>query len=160
VSLVKQLTTRRRARDGPPGRDIVLLGHFRITEAVLDLVEERAPRLKSRIMVADYHATRGRALRDRGFHWEYGDLAHPDGLAHLGIDRARIVVTTVSDTFLKGISARLLAIHLRRLAPQATIVMTGEEKGEAEELLRAGADHVLVPGEITSQRLLELLGAG
>jgi Kef-type K+ transport system membrane component KefB len=143
----------------PPERDIVLLGHFRITQAVLDLVERRAPALKRRITVVDYDPARGRALRARGFHWEYGDLAHPDGLAHLGIDRARIVVTTISDTFLKGISARLLAIHLRRLAPEATIVMTGEEKGDADELLRAGADQVLVPGEITGERVLELLGA-
>jgi hypothetical protein len=35
--------------------------------------------------------------------------------------------------------------------------MTGEEKSDAEDLLRAGADEVLVPGEITGERVLELL---
>ena len=35
--------------------------------------------------------------------------------------------------------------------------MTGEEKTDAEDLLRAGADHVLVPGEITGERILTLL---
>jgi Kef-type K+ transport system membrane component KefB len=141
-------------------RDIVLLGHFRIAQAVLDLVEDRAPHLKERITLVDYHATRGRTVLARGFHWQYGDLASPDTLEHLGIEQARIVVTTISDTFLKGISTRRLVANLRRLAPAALIVMTGEEKTDIEELRRGGADHVLIPGEITGERILELLGEG
>ena len=74
-----------------------------------------------------------------------------------GIEEARIVVTTISDTFLKGISTRRLVGNLRRLAPRAIIVMTGEERTDMEDLLRAGADHVLIPGEITGERILELL---
>ncbi len=139
------------------GRDIVLLGHFRIAQAVLDLVEDRAPQLKGRIMLVDYDANRSRRVIERGFHWAYADLANPDGLTPLGIDRARIVVTTISDTFLKGISTRRLLASLRRLAPHATIVMTGEEKTDAEDLMRAGADHVLLPGQLTGERILELL---
>jgi voltage-gated potassium channel Kch len=96
-------------------------------------------------------------VKARGFHWEYGDLANPDALEHLGLEHARFVVTTISDTFLKGISTRRLVASLRGLAPQAIIVMTGEEKSDAEDLLRAGADQVLVPGEIIGERVLELL---
>ena len=145
------------AADVHPERDIVLLGHFRIAQAVLDLVEQRAPHLKPRITLVDYDANRARAVQARGFHWAYGDLANPDGLEHLGIEHARVVVTTISDTFLKGISTRRLVTNLRRLAPRATIVMTGEEKRDAEELGQAGADQVLIPGEITGERILDLL---
>ena len=82
----------------------------------------------------------------------------PDALAEqLRRGEARIVVTTISDTFLKGISTRRLVGNLRRLAPRAIIVMTGEERTDMEDLLRAGADHVLIPGEITGERILELL---
>jgi Kef-type K+ transport system membrane component KefB len=137
--------------------EIVLLGHFRIAQAVLKLVDERAPHLKARITVVDYNANLGRTVRQRGFHWEYGDLAHPDALEHLGVERARIIVTTISDTFLKGIRTRSLVSHLRRLAPHATIVMTGEEQSDLEDLIRGGVDHVLIPGEITGERILELL---
>jgi Kef-type K+ transport system membrane component KefB len=150
--------------DAPPAREIVLLGHFRIAEAVLDLVETHAPQLKARITLVDYAANRAQGVRARGFRWEYGDLANPDELEHLGIEETRIVVTTISDTFLKGISTRRLVGNLRRLAPRAVIVMIGEEKTDLEDLLRAGADHVLIPGEITGERILELLrrdpGAG
>jgi Kef-type K+ transport system membrane component KefB len=137
--------------------DIVLLGHFRIAQAVLDQVEQHAPALKSRITLIDYDATRARVVMARGFNWQYGDLANPDAFEHLGIEHARIVVTTISDTFLKGITTRRLAANLRRLAPEAVIVMTGEEKTDAEDLLRAGANHVLVPGEITGERIVEFL---
>jgi hypothetical protein len=138
-------------------RDIVLLGHFRIAQAVLDRVEQAAPELKSRITLVDYDATRARGVMARGFHWEYADLANPDAFEHLGLEHATVIVTTISDTFLKGISTRRLVTSLRRLAPQATIVMTGEEKRDAEELASAGADEVLVPGEIIGERVLELL---
>jgi Kef-type K+ transport system membrane component KefB len=139
------------------GRDIVLLGHFRIAQAVLDRVEAQSPQLKARITLVDYDATRGRKIIERGFHWEYGDLANPESFEHLGFEHARIVVTTISDTFLKGISTRRLVANLRRVAPRATIVMTGEEKRDADDLLQAGADYVLVPGEITGERVLEFL---
>jgi hypothetical protein len=46
------------------------------------------------------------------------------------------------------------------MAPHAVIVMTGEEKTDAHDLLHAGADHVLIPGEITGERVLELLTDG
>jgi Kef-type K+ transport system membrane component KefB len=143
-----------------PVREIVLLGHFRIAQAVLDLVETQAPDLKGRITLVDYDANRARAVMGRGFQWEYGDLANPDALEQLGIEEARIVVTTISDTFLKGISTRRLVSNLRRLAPRAIIVMTGEERSDAEDLRRAGADYVLIPGEITGERILDLLTGG
>jgi Kef-type K+ transport system membrane component KefB len=145
------------ASEAGRARDIVLLGHFRIAQAVLDRVEQTAPELKKRITLVDYDATRARAVMARGFHWEYADLANPDAFEHLGLEHASIIVTTISDTFLKGISTRRLVTSLRRHAPQAIIVMTGEEKRDAEELTSAGADEVLVPGEITGERILELL---
>jgi Kef-type K+ transport system membrane component KefB len=147
----------RAAGEDRHARDIVLLGHFRIAQAVLNLVEDRATHLRERITLVDYNANLGRKARERGFHWEYGDLAHPDSLEHLGVERARIIVTTISDTFLKGIRTRSLVAQLRKLAPRAIIVMTGEDKSDEEDLKQGGADHVLIPGEITGERIIELL---
>ena len=145
------------ATGGGEVRDLILLGHFRIAEAILDLVEAKAPELKPRIMLVDYNAIRARRVRERGFDWRYADLGNPASLDHVGLRQARVIVTTISDTFLKGTTTRRLVASLRRLAPNAIIVMTGEEKTDAEDLLRAGADHVLIPGEITGERALELL---
>jgi len=146
-----------REAEGPPAREIVLLGHYRIAQALLSVVEARAPRLKECITLVDYNANLGQRVLARGFRWEYGDLAHPDSLEHLGIDRARIIVCTISDTWLKGISARRLLENLKKLAPEAKIVMTGEEQADWDDLMKAGAHHVLIPGEITGERIFQLL---
>src|SRR6185436_20467070 len=89
-------TAARPAGEDGPVRDIVLLGHFRIAQAVLDRVEADAPEMKERITLVDYDATRARGVKARGFHWEYGDLANPDALEHVGLEHARFVVTTIS----------------------------------------------------------------
>jgi hypothetical protein len=150
------------AREATAGEslDIVLLGHYRIAQAVLEVVEQRAPRLRESITLVDYNAPLGRQVAARGFRWAYGDLANPDSLEHLGIEHARVIVCTISDTWLKGISARRLLMNLKRLAPEARIVMTGEERTDREDLARSGADHVLIPGEITGERIFELLTDG
>ena len=77
----------RPAGEGGPVRDIVLLGHFRIAQAVLDRVEAGRPRAEG----ADHPRGLRRHARPRvmarGFHWEYGDLANPDALEHLGLEQ-------------------------------------------------------------------------
>src|SRR5260370_16458003 len=63
------------ARGAP---EIVLLGHFRIAQAVLDLVEAQVPDMKARITLIDYDPNRAHGGMARGFRWEYGDLPHPN----------------------------------------------------------------------------------
>ncbi|MCB1866806.1 MAG: cation:proton antiporter [Chromatiales bacterium] len=142
-----------------PRREVVLLGHFRIAEAVLDIIEKDAPQLKDKVTVVSADTRSGRAIQARGFRWAYADLAHPDALEHLGIAEAKVIITTISDTFLRGTNTRALASQLRRLAPNATLVMTGEEQTDHDELLTAGANQVLVPGRITGERIVEVLHA-
>jgi hypothetical protein len=69
------------AAEARPARDIVLLGHFRIAHAVLDLVEAQAPQLKGRITLVDYDANRATRPGAR-VPVGYGDLANPDALEH------------------------------------------------------------------------------
>jgi len=142
-----------------PTRDVILLGHFRIAQAVLDMIEQQLPHLKPRITVVSAENHPGREVQRRGFQWAYGDLANPEALEHIGIAEARVIAATVSDTFLRGTNTRRLVKTLRRMAPNAIIVMTGEEKTDAQELREAGADHVLIPGEITGERVVALLRA-
>lgn len=138
-------------------RDIVLLGCFRAGMAFLDNVEAQAPQLKSRILVVDFNPALGETLQSRGFHWVYGDLANPETLQHLGIGKASVVVCSLSDTFLKGITNRRLLGHLKQLAPDADCVMTADDVGDAEILQKEGAAHVLVPGQLSGRKLFELL---
>ncbi|MBI5629375.1 MAG: cation:proton antiporter [Elusimicrobia bacterium] len=138
-------------------RDIVLLGCYREGEAFLRVVESDWPEAKERILVVDYNPALRSRLEKRGFLWVYGDLAHPETLEHLKIEQARLVICSLSDTFLKGTSNRRLLGHLKRLAPEARLILTAEETAEAEHLLAAGAQEVILPNKLAGGRLFELM---
>lgn len=141
-------------------RDLVLLGYFHAGVALLDLVERDAPALKERILVIDFNPAARRGLETRGFRWVYGDLAHPQTLHHLGIENARLVISAISDTFLKGTTNRRLLRHLKHLAPHALVVMTADDSAEAARLVREGAQQAVIPSMLTAVSLLELLRVG
>lgn len=154
---VRDSTRQAHAADGPHAKDIVLLGYFREGVALLDLVEREIPALKGRILVVDFNPAARRSLEERGYKWVYGDLAHPQTLHHLGIEEARLVISSVSDTFLKGTTNRRLLGHLKHLAPHARIIMTADDPSEAERLLRAGAHKAVVPSALTAVHIGEAL---
>ena len=138
-------------------RDIVLLGYFRAGPAFLEEMERRAPELKARVLVVDYNAAVRDGLEARGFKWAYGDLPHPETLEHLGLSSATVILCTLSDTYLKGITGRRLLGHLKRLAPEADVVMTADDADVADAMMKEGADHVIVPGQLAGERLFHFL---
>jgi len=140
-----------------PKRDIVLLGCFRAGMAFLEAVETRASHLKERVLVVDFNAALKDLLEPRGFHWVYGDLAHPETLHHWGIKDASFVICSISDTFLKGITNRRLLAHLKQMAPNAQIIMTAEENQEADILRKEGARYVIVSEKLSGMRICELV---
>lgn len=149
------------ADEGPQGggRDILVLGCFREGEALLDEIHRGAPQLKSRVLVVDYNPRLRERLGKLGFALAYGDLAHPETLQHLGAAGASIIVCTISDTFLKGITSRRLLGHLKRMAPAARILMAADDDAAAERLEQGGAAAVIVPGRLAGARFLALLDA-
>jgi Kef-type K+ transport system membrane component KefB len=138
-------------------RDIVLLGYFLSGPAFLEELERRAPELRGRVLVVDYNTAVREDLETRGFKWAYGDLSHPETLEHLGLSSATVILCALSDTYLKGITGRRLLGHLKRLAPEAAVVMTADDAPAAESLRAAGADHVVVPGRLAGEKLFHYL---
>jgi Kef-type K+ transport system membrane component KefB len=144
------------AAEGHGKADVVLLGNYLIGQSFLDFVHAKAPALKKRILVADFNTTGGEKLKHKGFRWVYADLAHPETLHHFGLEHARMVICSLSDTFLKGITNRQLLRHLQKLAPEAKYVMTAEDDHEADVLRREGAFDVIVSGRLSGAYLFEL----
>tara|TARA_B100002051_G_scaffold276238_1_gene323380 strand:+ start:35947 stop:37650 length:1704 start_codon:yes stop_codon:yes gene_type:complete len=137
------------------GRDIVVLGYYRIGRAFLERLESYCPELISRVMVVDFNPAFRKDLENRGFQWVYGDLANPDSLTHLGIHEARLMLVTVSDVFLKGTTTRRLLSRLREINPGANHVLVADEPDDFQNLKGLGAAHVLIPGQITGQELFQ-----
>ena len=137
-------------------RDIVLLGCFREGLALLERIEAERPALKKRILVVDFNPGLQQRLEASGFAYAYGDLAHPETLLHLGLADARLIVSTIPDSFLKGTDNHTLLLQARQIAPQAQVIVTAEDPATEEDLHEHGAA-VVVPAELTAARLLDLI---
>lgn len=143
------------ASDGK--RDIVILGCFREAKGFLDSVDDLMPELKERILVVDYNPALRQQIEPRGFKWAYGDLANPETLSHHHIENASIIIGSVSDTFLKGITNQRLLAVLKRMAPDASCVMTADDGAMAEKLKEDGACDVVIPGRLAGAYLLDVI---
>jgi hypothetical protein len=124
---------------------IVLLGFHRIASAFLHDLESERPELLEKVRVVDFNPYVLENLRRRGVACTYGDIANPDTLHHAGLEHAQVAVCTIPDTLLKGTTNRRLLAHLRRLAPEAKLLMTAETSAGEAALFGDGATAVLVP---------------
>jgi Kef-type K+ transport system membrane component KefB len=141
------------------GRDIVILGFFREGESLIHEMRQSAPALVERTLIVDYNPAHRRRLEELGFKWAYADLAHPETLQHLHIGHASVILCTVSDTFLKGITNRRLLGQLKKMCSKAKYVMCADERREAEKLLQDGAAHVVVSSELAGGDYLRVLAS-
>jgi len=147
---------------GGPGdghHDLFMLGVSREGLAFLEHLERTRPRMKDRIVAIDFNPETLERLRGAGVEAHYGDIANPETLQHAGIDRATVVVSSISDWFLKGTDNRRLLHQARVLAPRAQVIVTADTLAGAEALYRAGANYVLLPSALSAEHLYGLLSA-
>lgn len=121
---------------------LVLLGFHRLASSLLHDMSRESPDLLDRTVVVDFNVALHDAIRTTGAHVLYGDIANPATLTHAGIESAEIIISTVPDDLLKGTSNLALARELRRLAPNATIIVNALALSNASEMYAAGADYV------------------
>lgn len=138
---------------------IVLLGFHRLASSLLHDLEARHPALVKRVVVVDFNVALHDAIRARGVHVVYGDLANTDTLKHAHLDRAEIIISTVSDDLLKRTSNLALTKVLRKLAPKAKIVVNAVRLSQASDMYESGADYVFSWRTETSHGLMPALEA-
>ncbi len=144
-------------KDEESGRDVFLLGVSREGLAFVQHVARTAPALKDRIVAVDFNPEMLERLRTEGVEHHYGDIANMATLEHAGIGRAAIVISGISDWFLKGTSNLQILRLVRSLAPTARIIVTGDTAEGARELYVAGADYVMVPSVLSAEHLANIL---
>jgi hypothetical protein len=138
-------------------RDVFLLGVSREGLAFVQYLAKTAPALKNRLVAIDFNPEMLERLRVYGVAHHYGDIANMATLEHAGIERATIVISGISDWFLKGTSNLQILRTVRPLAPNARVMVTGDTPESAQELYAAGADYVMVPSALTAEHLATLL---
>lgn len=131
---------------------VVFLGFFRDASSILYEIEaaerHRKPKggsFLSEVLVIDFNPHVMKELRSRGIACMYGDIAHVDTLQHAGIAGARLIVSSITDDILRGTTNLRLLRGLRRVCPDARVVLTSEHIRQATEFYEAGADFVYIP---------------
>jgi len=128
-----------------PEGEIVLLGYFQNAEALARELLRSAPELLGKILVVDFNLKNHPNVRAHGMHVAYGDISNPEILRHHGIDRAKVVVSTIDDAFLRGTSNATLVDAVRAINPRARIIVTAPGADAAQELLGRGAFACVAP---------------
>lgn len=138
-------------------KDIALLGFFRVASAFLQELESRHPELLGQLVVVDFNPQVYHALSQRGVKVVYGDISNVQTLHHAGLEHAKIVISTITDEILVGTDNLRLLREVKRLAPQAKVILIAQSNTRALELYQAGADYVLRPNLATARQLLPVL---
>jgi Trk K+ transport system NAD-binding subunit len=114
----------------------------------------------STILVVDFNPKVMRELRQRGISSIYGDIAHPDTLRHIGIQDARLVVSSITDDILRGTDNLRLLRNIRATCPQAKVMVTTDHIQQALIFYEAGADFVYLPRLHSAPEIARILKAG
>jgi Kef-type K+ transport system membrane component KefB len=138
--------------------EIVLLGYFQNAEALARSLARSAPELLPRILVIDYNLRNHERVRRLGMRVAYGDVANPETLRHHGVAGARVVVSTIADDFLRGITNAALLEQTRAISSRARFVATASSEEQARDLLARGAFACITPPAETSDAYARAIG--
>ena len=146
------------AGEGGHGGRIMILGFYRTASSLLAEFERQNVPMTD-IAVVDFNPRVFHALKERGVKVQYGDIAHAEVLRHAGLEKAEIVVSSVPDALLVGISNERLARLVRAINPHAKIIATADVIGNVQALYAAGADHVIVSRFAEASAVLDAIRA-
>ena len=114
----------------------------------------------ARLLVIDFNPDVHAELARRGIACIYGDVASMETLYHAEVHDAKLVVSTIPDSVLKGTSNLRLLQLARRLCPHAKVVVTASRAASAVELYEAGADFVFVSRLHSAAQMASILEQG
>ena len=143
------------AEHGPHQQDVVVLGFHRVASSML--YETQGSRNGRDMLVVDFSPEVFRQLQNMELPIIYGDISHLDTLEHAGVADAKVVVSTVSEDFLRGTDNINLLEQVRRLNPRARVILSAETFERAREMYEAGADYVVLPRVEAARAFLEVL---
>jgi Kef-type K+ transport system membrane component KefB/voltage-gated potassium channel Kch len=145
------------AEHGPHAHEVVVLGFHRVASSILYLTQGSEKRHD--LMVVDFSPEVFRQLQALDVPIIYGDISHLDTLEHAGVEGAAVVVSTVSEDFLRGTDNITLLKQVQRLNPHARVILSAETFERAREMYAAGADYVVLPRVETARAFLDVLEA-
>ena len=90
-------------------------------------------------LITDTNMERVKAAKAAGHSAFYGDASHPEVFKSMGVEKAKMVVTAISDP----ISTRMIVKSARDINPAVSILARTRYIREVEELYKLGANQVI-----------------
>jgi voltage-gated potassium channel Kch len=140
-------------------RPIVFLGFARQASSLLEALIKEDPSVVDRITVVDFNPEVRQGLEARRVHVIYGDISHADTLHHAKVPEAKVILSTIPDSVLKGTSNVRILRQLRAMAPQARVIVNSDVLEHAREMYTEGAAYVLIPRFVGAAHLVPVVMA-
>ena len=125
--------------------DFILFGYQKGGHEFVNVFEE----LKKKYVVVDYDPEVIETMERRGVNYLYGDATDIELLEEAGIDRAKLIVSTITDFETNSI----LLSHVENRNPKAVVICEAENPRQAAKLYRQGATYVILPHYIGSEKI-------
>lgn len=139
---------------------VLVLGYHYNTRMLIERLVSTQSDWASRILVIDINLKNHPLIRSLGIQVAYGDVSNPETLRHHGIDKAKVILSSVADTYLRGTTNRRLLQLVASLNPNARFIGTAATPEEKELQLREGAFGVVCAAESAALDYAELVTRG
>lgn len=134
-----------REKRGPKAYEIVLLGYHHGGHEFIRTFDKMA----KKYLVIDYDPEVIDILEHQKVDYLYGDATDTELLREAGIEKCKLVVSTMTDHSANMFVANLLG----ELNPDAVIICHADNIKQAGELYHAGASYVMIPHHIGSEKM-------
>lgn len=138
-------------------RNIVLIGFHTIAAMLVSHLEHHKPELLAKLHVIDFHEHIMPELRRKGITCTYGDISVPEALQRAHHSNVALVISTIPDSMLRGISNSELLTISKQVWPKADVIVTAEYPREVQMFYQLGADYVLRMAKLAAERLHNLI---
>lgn len=125
--------------------DLMLFGYSKGGHEFLKVFQS----LKKPFVVVDYDPNAMEVLEHQRVHCLYGDVTDIELLEEVGLDKARLVVSTISDVKVN----RFLIELVTKINPHCIAIVHADTIEEASELYELGASYVMLPHYIGSEKI-------
>jgi Kef-type K+ transport system membrane component KefB/voltage-gated potassium channel Kch len=129
--------------------ELVLFGYQRGGHEFINLFKK----LKKKYVVVDYDPEVIDVIEERKLNYLYGDATDVELLEEAGVERAKLVVSTIPDHQ----TNMILLNYLKSKNQRAISVIHADDPYEAAKLYEAGASYVILPHYIGSEKVSEFI---
>lgn len=142
-------TIGRQEKKRAPGYQLVLIGYSRGGHEFVKTFQQ----LHKRYLVVDYDPALIELMQHKRVSCIYGDATDTELLDEIGIQTAKLVISTISDFETNEQFVR----HMNLLNPDAVIVCNASSEAEALQLYELGSSYVIIPHHASSEHLNSLI---